>query len=246
MNKKRLALIIYTGSTLYIQINHKYNDAMYRIRNTSDNGSANGWMVATIGLILLTSIVTGLAIWSFMGYNDQKTNVDNKIATAVNDAKNAQAVKDEAKFFERDKEPNREFVGPTDYGRVTFNYPKTWSVFVNKDLSIGDTYEAYLNPVSVPPISSTQQYALRVLIESKDYDKAIASYDYLVKKGDLTATSVTADGNNGTRLDGSFSKDIRGSAVIFKIRDKTLTIRTDANTFKADFDKLVSTIKFNQ
>lgn len=216
------------------------------IRNTRDNGSVNGWMVATIGLILLTSITIGLAVWSFMGYNDQKTNVDNKIATAVNDAKNAQAVKDEDKMIKYNKEPNREFVGPTDYGRVTFNYPKTWSVFVNKDLSVGDTYEAYLNPVSVPPISSSQQYALRVLIESKDYDKAIASYDYLVKKGDLTASSVTADGNSGTRLDGSFSKDIRGSAVIFKIRDKTLTIRTDANTFKADFDKLVSTIKFNQ
>ena len=246
MNKKRLVLIIYTSSTLYIHINHKYNDAMNRTRNINENGSVNVWMFSTIGLILLTSIVTGLAIWSFMGYNDQKTNVDNKISTAVNEAKNAQAVKDEAKFFERDKQPNREFVGPTDYGRVTFNYPKTWSVFVNKDLSVGDTYEAYLNPVSVPPISSSQQYALRVTIESKDYEKATASYDYLVKKGDLTASIVTADGNSGKRLDGSFSKDIRGSAVIFKIRDKTLTIRTDANTFKNDFDKLVATIKFTK
>jgi len=57
---------------------------------------------------------------------------------------------------------------------------------------------------------------------------------------------VKADGNNGTRLDGAFTKDIRGYAVIFKIRDKTLTIRTDANTFKSDFNKLINTIKFNE
>jgi len=67
-----------------------------------------------------------------------------------------------------------------------------------------------------------------------------------VKKGDLKASSTKADGNNGTRLDGNFTKDIRGYAVIFKIRDKTLTIRTDANTFLSDFDKLISTIKFNE
>jgi hypothetical protein len=47
------------------------------------------------------------------------------------------------------------------------------------------------------------------------------------------------------RLDGSFSTDIRGSAVIFKIRDKTVTIRTDADTFKPDFENIIKTINFN-
>jgi hypothetical protein len=67
----------------------------------------------------------------------------------------------------------------------------------------------------------------------------------LVNKGDLKSSAVQINGEAGTRLDGAFSKDIRGSAVIFKIRDKTVTIRTDADTFKADFDALVATIKFN-
>jgi hypothetical protein len=62
----------------------------------------------------------------------------------------------------------------------------------------------------------------------------------------LNSSSVAANGVNGTRFDGAFSKDIRGSAVIFKIRDKTLTLRTDAETFKNDFNSLVPTIKFNQ
>ncbi len=225
---------------------HKYNNAMINKRNTRESGLVDGWMIATIGLLSLSVITTGLAIWSFINYNDQKTNVDSKVSTAVSVAKKTQADADEAKFFEREKEPNREFVGPDDYGRVTFNYPKTWSVYVNKDASKGGTYEAYLNPVTVPAVNSIQQFALRVVIDEKGYDESISSYDYLVKKGDLKASSFKVNDNIGTRLDGSFTKDIRGSAVLFKIRDKTLTVRTDANTFAADFDKIIASIKFIQ
>ena len=206
----------------------------------------NGWMIFAIILIILSVAMVILSAWLYINYNDQKTNVDNKIKVAVVEAKKVQADNLESKFTEREKQPNRAFVGPDDYGRVTFNYPKTWSVYVNKDASRGGTYEAYLNPITVPPVSSSQQFAVRVVIEEKDYDKVVASYDSQVKRGDLKAISVSADGNNGTRLTGSFSKDIRGSAVIFKIRDKTLTIRTDANTFMADFNSLIKTIKFNQ
>lgn len=205
-----------------------------------------GWMISTIILIVLFVGLIALTVWIYINYNDQKTNVNGKVDIAVSAAKKTQSDADQAKFTEREKEPNREFVGPNDYGRVTFNYPKTWSVYIDEDAVNGGNYEAYLNPITVPPVSSSQQFALRVVIESKDYDKAISIYNSLVKRGDLKASSVTADGNNGTRLDGSFTKDIRGSAVIFKIRDKTLTIRTDANTFKTDFNKLIRSIKFNQ
>ncbi len=214
---------------------------------TRQHGAANSLLIATIGLSILSAAACAAAVWGIMNYSAQKTDVNGKIASAVAEAKKAQADSDEAKFAARDKEPNRQFVGPDDYGRLTFNYPKTWSVYVDQDASSGGTYAAYLNPISVPPVSnSTQQYALRVTIESKDYDKVIASYENLVKKGDLVSSAVTSNGIDGTRLDGSFSKDIRGSAVIYKIRDKTATLRTDADTFKPDFNALVATIKFNQ
>jgi hypothetical protein len=219
---------------------------MTKIYETREKGFANAWMISTIGLIVLTSVVAGLAIWAYINYNEQKTDVDSKIDAAVVIAQKDQADADEEKFTQREKEPNRQFVGPDDYGRVTFDYPKTWSVYIDNDASSGGTYKAYLNPLTVPTISTSQQFALRVTIEQKDYDKTLDSYASLVKKGDLKSSSVTADDNIGTRLDGAFTKDIHGSAVIFKIRDKTLTIRTDANTFKADFDALIATIKLNK
>jgi len=219
---------------------------MIRQKNTYEDGSEKVWMITTICLTIVFVGVSALAVWLYMNYSDQKNNVDDKISAAVAIAKQSQAEVDETKFAQREKEPNRQFVGPDDYGRLTFSYPKTWSAFINKDVSSGGTYEAYLNPVTVPPISAIQQFSLRVTIEEKAYDKVLATYDQLVKKGDLKSSSVSVDGNSGTRLDGAFSKDIRGSAVIYKIRDKTLTIRTDADTFKADFNLLIATIKYNQ
>lgn len=211
----------------------------------------SGFVSTQVIVIIVLSVVSAalviFGIWAFISYLGQKGDVDSRIASAVAIAEKNQADADEAKFAKIEKEPNREFVGPDDYGRLTFQYPKTWSVYVDRDVASGGTYSAYLNPVVVPPVSSTQQFATRVTIEEKDYDKVLASYDSAVKKGDLRSSSVkAANGANGTRLDGLFSKDIRGFAVIFKIRDKTVTIRSDANTFKADFDKLVGTIKFNQ
>ena len=214
-------------------------------RHNNEKGGISGSLIAIIGLGVLVLVAGSFAIWAYVNYSEQKTDVDGKISLAVATAKKEQGDVDEVKFSEREKEPNRQFVGPDDYGRLTFDYPKTWSVYVAKDVSKGGTYEAYLNPVTVPPVSSTQQYSLRVLIEEKDYDQVVKTYESLVKKGDLRTTAASANGNSGTRLDGNFTKDIRGSAVIYKVRDKTLTLRTDADTFKPDFENIIKTINFN-
>lgn len=203
-------------------------------------------LIFTIVFIITTLAGVGVAIWAYMNYKDQKDNVDSKITSAVAEATKKQADKLAADFAEAEKEPNRLFVGPDDYGRLSFKYPKTWSVYEAKDATSGGNYEAYLNPGVVPPVANDQQYALHVTIEDKDYDKVVDTYKQLVGKGDLVSSSVKADEQNGTRLDGSFTKDIRGSAVIFKIRDKTVTIRSDADTFKEDFNALIQTITFNK
>lgn len=220
---------------------------MIKTRNSLQQGAIGGSVIAIIGLVILVLGSGSFAIWAYVNYQDQKTNVDGKVELAVAEAKKAQADEDEQKFAEREKEPRRQFTGPDDYGRLTFDYSKTWSVYEATDVTSGKgrTYNAYLNPVTVPPVTNQQQYALRVVIEQRDYDDVVNSYENLVKKGDLKSSSFSANGHSGARLDGNFTKDIRGSAVIFKIRDKTVTLRTDANTFKPDFEKLIKTIDFN-
>ncbi len=218
---------------------------MKKLSHKHEQGGISGSMLAIIGLSVLVLVAGGFGIWSYVNYTEQKTNVDGKIKLAEADARRDQGEIEAEKFAQREKQPNRDFVGPDDYGRLTFSYPKTWSVYVAHDTSKGGTYEAYLNPITVPPVSPTQQFALRVTIEEKDYDQVVKTYEGLVKKGDLRTSAVSANGNNGTRLDGNFTKDIRGSAVIYKIRDKTMTLRTDADTFKPDFEEIIKTINFN-
>jgi len=208
-------------------------------------GSANTWLIVSIIFIVTTVALGGGLTWALMNYFDQKDNVDTKVSSAVTTAVKKQSDADAATFQAEAKQPNRLFAGPEDFGSLSFSYPKTWSTYVAKD-SVSGTFQAYLNPVSVPPVSDSTQYALRVTIETKDYDAVLNTYQQLVKKGDLTSSTVKIDGLDSTRIEGAFTKNIRGSAVIFKIRDKTVTVRTDADTFKPDFNALVASIKFIQ
>lgn len=210
-------------------------------------GKSGKWRLLAIIFIITTLIAAGFGAWAYINYLDQKSNVDGKISTAVAEAVKSQADEDAANFLEKEKQPNRQFAGPDDYGHLTFDYPKTWSVYVSKDASTGGTFEAYLHPAVVPPLSISERYALRVSIEEQDYDKVVGGYTTLVSRGDLKSSTFKIDEtNSGTRLDGNFTKDIRGSAVIFKIRDKTVTLQSDAETFRADFDALIKTIAFNK
>lgn len=217
-----------------------------KLRSCYENGSLKSWMITTICLIVVSIGLIVLSIWLYMQYSDQKENVD-----AISATRSAQAVKKQAetdeKLIENAKNtPYSKFYGPDDYGSLYFEYPRSWSTYVANDgSSNGGNYIAYLNPGSVPPVGDKQQFALRITIEQKSYDNVLQTYNSLVSKGKLVSSSVKINDQTGTRLDGNFTDDIRGSAVIFKIRDKTLTVRTDANTFKDTFDALIQTIKFN-
>lgn len=202
------------------------------------------WFVLTFVFLFTTLVVGGLSIWAVINYFDQKNNVDSKVNVEVAAAVREQREASEKAAEEREKEPNRDFVGPDDYGTLSFKYPKTWSAYEAKDASKGGTYEVYFSPGVIPPAALNQRYALRLTIQNEDYDKVVSSYQAKVTKGDLKSSAVSVGGENGTRLDGAFSEDIRGSAVIIKIRDKTATLRTDADTFMNDFNALIATISF--
>lgn len=205
-------------------------------------------MILAIVVLLILFIVSGsLAIWAYSNYTSANNNVQEKIDLAKAAAQKDQANADETNFAQREKQPNLQFVGPDNYGRVTFSYPKTWSAYVSSDVeNNGGTYQAYLNPGVVPPISATSPiFALRVIIQQMSFQQAIQQYQPLVQTGQLKSSSFSANGHNGTRLDGNFTTQLRGSMVLFQIRDKVLIVRTDANTFDPDFENIIKTINFN-
>lgn len=213
--------------------------------STHERGGVSASTLIIAGLSVFMVAFAGLSIWAYMNYMDQKNNVDSKVATAVADAELELGRELEAKFIEREKEPLKSFTGPSDYGTLSFKFPKTWSMYVSNDGTRGTGYEAFFNPAQVPSVeSNSSRYSLRVAIVNDSYEDVLQEYESLVEKGDLKSSAVKTNDQNGTRLDGNFSKDIRGAAVLYKIRDKTAIIQTDADTFKNDFNALIKTITF--
>lgn len=216
------------------------------MKHKGEQGSVNALLVANLALIALSLILGSVMIWALVNYNDQRQNVDKKVQAAVADAKKQQSDADARIFAEKEKQPYTQFIGPNELGRVTFNYPKTWSVYVGSDGGQASSYEAYLQPGVVPPVLSRQPYALRVSIDNRSYDQTLQQYQLSAKTGELKSTAIAVNGFSGNRLDGKFSGGFEGSMVIFKVRDKTLRLYTETTVFRPDFDNIVlKSLSFN-
>ena len=205
-------------------------------------------IIAIISLSLLSITFIGLFVWMTFEYFDAKDNVDGKIESAVAAAKDEQATRMEAEFLEREKYPYKVFSGPADYGQLTFEYPKTWSVYVAAAATTGGDFSAYFNPVQVDAASKTTIDALELTIRNKSFEEVAAEYQKAVEKKDsnLTMQSVTFNGITGNRYTGTIpGTELNGFIVIFKIRDKTVIMQTDSVLFQADFDKLLETVTFD-
>lgn len=208
-------------------------------------------LVKTIVIIILSLIAAtfiGLFIWMFVEYREARSDVEGEIAVAVAGAKDEQAMEMEAEFLEREKYPYKTFLGPVDYGQLTFEYPKTWSVYIAKDASNGGDFEAYLNPGQVDAVSNTTINALRVVIRDKSFEDVAAEYQRVMDRKDsgLSVETITINGTTANRYTGTIpNTELSGFIVIFKIRDKTAVLRTDSVLFQDDFDKLLETVSFN-
>ena len=215
--------------------------------NEKHAGFISGAVVMNIVLGVLVLVFGSIMIWALVNYNDSKNNLDIKNQQAAQIARDDQKTKDQAAFDEKEKDPLKEFIGPDDLGRVNFKYPKTWSLYEASSGGGGSAYEAYFHPEKVPGVNAQNKYALRVYIVNQAYEQVLAQYAPLVKTGAVRSSAITTSGFNGTRFDGKFSPLLQGSVVVFKIRDKSLIVRTDSPSFQSDFDdKIIKTLTFKQ
>ena len=210
-----------------------------------ENGAVSGQLIINIVLSILVITFGSVMIWALVNYNDQKANVDSKVDSAVAAAKQVQLDQDNKTFAEREKEPNKQFIGPADLGRVSFDYPKTWSVYVDDPGGASGKYSAYLNKDQVPSVSGQNKVGLKVSIVDQSYSQVLVQYQGLLQSGALRSSVAQASGYNGTRLDGHFTQDVDGAAVVFKVRDKTLILQTDLQSYVHDFNNVVKSLTFN-
>ena len=211
-------------------------------------------LFATIGVIalgLVAATFIGLFLWILGEYNYTKSDVDGQISAAVVKAVDENTTKLEEEFTEREKNPFKTFAGPADYGELTFEYPKTWSVYVAKDAVNGGNYEAYFNPSEVNTVSEKTINSLRLFIRTDAFDRVANEYQHKLEgsKATLTVESVMiGKGSNisANRYLGVIpGTELNGIIVIFKIRDKTVVMQTDSVLFEKDYNKILASIRFN-
>lgn len=205
-------------------------------------------MKKNIILIVVIALVAigGIAafVWAYSQMTYYRDNSAEIAAQAVEAGKAEQYIADEEIFNEKMKEPYSEFVGPADFGSISFSYPRTWSAYNVQNNSNG--YEVIFYPGVIPVIDSDTPVALRIEVISKNYEDELSSYERYVENGELTASPITvSDGQEGVIFNGNLSDDFESSFVVLKLRDKTLIIQTDTDKYLGDFDDIIlATFKF--
>ena len=199
-------------------------------------------ILVVVSLIAVTFI--GLFIWKYLEWDNIKTDVDGQIDAAVAVAVSENTTKMENEFIEREKYPYKSFMGPVDYGSVSFEYPKTWNLYIAKDAANGGNYEAYLNPGEVLPVGNATINALRVIIQDKAFDAVAKTYENSVKNGKVSMVTRNIGSTVANVYTGELSNNIRGIVTIIKVRDKTVMLQTDSELFSDEYYKLLDTVNF--
>jgi hypothetical protein len=197
-----------------------------------------GLIIALTIFVLGFFASSGFAFWAYAKMQDYKNNVDQKVATAVQAAvKTAEETK-EKEFLDRSKSPYKMYKTPATFGSVEITYPKTWSATI--DEQGGSTpVNGYFHPDYVPGPKSETAFALRLEVMDQPYDRVLGTYDSDARKGAVKVVPYKAErvpSVLGARVDGEIERDIRGSAVLFPLRDKTIRISTySSQSFGTDF-----------
>lgn len=201
-----------------------------------------------VALLLAVGLVISLAfgVWAFMGMQANKTDLDEKIAVAEKVAvKKAEEAK-ELEFAEREKDPFKNFIGSATFGSLSYDFPKTWSVFLEEKTS-GTVLDFYAHPGVVKGTDKSNSFALRAQIISTSYDKEAEKMQKLVETGKATATAFIPKNVStglGIRVVGEVVTDKQGVMILLPQRDKTIKIWTESPDFISDFDKVIETLNY--
>jgi hypothetical protein len=195
-----------------------------------------GLIIALVIFVLGFFASSGFGFWAYAEMQDYKNNVDQKVATAVQAAVKVAEETKEKEFLERSKSPYKTYKTPATFGSVEITYPKTWSASIDEQ---GNGVSGYFHPDYVPGPKSETAFALRLEVLDQPYDKILGQYDGEARKGTVKVVPYKAErvpSVLGARVDGEIERGIRGSAVVFPLRDKSIRISTySSQSFGVDF-----------
>lgn len=205
-------------------------------------------IIGALSVLLLLALIFGF--WAFGGRQDYKNKSDVKVANAVAAVKTAEDASQKQLYNEELKKPYKTYSGSATFGTISFNYPLTYSAYVDSSNS-SSPIEGYFHPGIVPGIQSGTAFALRVELVAAAYSQVVGQLSALSQKGGLSASAYipakmksVKNVQPGTLFVGAISTDQQGAAqngaeLVIPVRDKTLQIYTQSNDYIGDFNNIV-------
>ena len=201
-----------------------------------------GEIILLIFIFIIAGAAVGGAIYCYTQYDELNREVLADRSIKVDNAKAEQKTQDEQNYEIRTKKTTREFTGPSNFGALTFEYPKDWNVYIANDSSTEPSFTAYFSPEYVKPLNSENQ-GLIFKINSTNYENQIKQYENNL----ISSQAHSQNGLTGSIFTGKLDKkaDSRtGKAVVLQINNYSATIMTpDYDTYGVQFDTIISTLR---
>jgi len=207
----------------------------------------NPLLITTV-LLLVSTIALAIATFNYYGrYKTERDTVEAQIEQAVTDAKSIQETELNTQFQEQLKTPYAVYSAPAELNGIAITHPKTWSIHAIEDAASDTSLIGYGHPGYVPDTRGDTKLALRFKLERRAYEDAVDAYESGIKSGEVSAKAVIVNGIKGLRLTGEIERGLNGIMVILPIRDKTLSIWTQNQSYAADFDDIIiAKLKFDR
>lgn len=213
---------------------------MSDMNRLSERGAINILLIPFIMLILFFFGAVGFGAWAYNERAHYKNESDQEVATAVNKAVADQKKLDAADYAEQAKKPYDTYIGPSAFGNITVNYPKTWSSYVVENDRGGNPVNGYFQPSVVPNVTDPDNtFALRVELVQTPYDTVVSQFKASLTAGKVTIAPYTlpkVPSIVGSRIEGQITPTKQGTMIVLPLRNMTLKIWTESNDFKGDLD----------
>lgn len=214
---------------------------MKQLKKLNNDGAASPLLLGLIACSILLIIALIFGASQMSKANDYKKNFDSKVSEEVSKQSKVIAEQKQAEFDEKEKAPYKYWTSPTQYGSIKVGFPKTWSYYLelNEANSSGQMINMYAYPDYVPELSRDTKYALRMTLETDDYNKVLDDYRKRSSKEGLEISTVQVSNVSGIKIRGAIENDTSGTLVVFPIRDKVLTVWTESKDYESDFENIV-------
>lgn len=215
-----------------------------KISNSDQRGTVNVLLIPLIFVIVFFAAAAGFGYWAFTSREDYKNNSDQKVAVAVAAAEGRTKSSDAKEFAEKEKQPLRTYVGPSSFGSITVQYPKTWSAYVVEgDDNSAIPVDGYFDPDFVPDITNqNKSFSLRIQLVSDSYDTVMQQFIGSAQTAKATvAPYKLAKVPNvvGSIVTGQLSSNKQGTMVVLPLRNMTLKIWADSASFLPDLNNII-------